>query len=224
MAVETIQAGVSQITEDPLLRDITEHRTDLDSHADTCLVGKNAVILEELDRYVNISGFDPSKGKANDLQIVNAAVAFDDPETGQPYILRVNQAVSVPTLENNLLCPMQLRMNDITINECPKFLTKSPTDNDHAILLPISNDEHIRIRLHLSGVTSYFYTRKPTERELNDGNIDQFDLTYTEPEWEPWDKTFEDQEEATVGIDDLVHDEQPKRPRIYISSVLHTQY
>ena len=142
MAVETIQAGISQITEDPLLRDITEHRTDLDSHADTCLVGKNAVILEELDRYINISGFDPRKGKANDLRIVNAAVAFDDPETGQPYILRVNQAVSVPTLENNLLCPMQLRMNDITINECPKFLTKS---HDHAILLPISNDEHIRI-------------------------------------------------------------------------------
>ena len=99
---------------------VEEHPTDMDSHADTCVVGKNALIVHKLDKQVNVTGFDPSQGKVKNLDLVSAALAYDCPTTGEATILMVHQAVHVPTMENNLLCPMQMRMNDIQLNECPK--------------------------------------------------------------------------------------------------------
>jgi hypothetical protein len=43
--------------------DPTEHPTDLDSHSDTCVVRKHALILHTLNKKVNITGFDPRKAK-----------------------------------------------------------------------------------------------------------------------------------------------------------------
>jgi hypothetical protein len=49
--------------------DNTEHPTDLGSHADTCVVGKNALIVHILNKKVSVTGFDPSLGKAKDLDL-----------------------------------------------------------------------------------------------------------------------------------------------------------
>jgi hypothetical protein len=79
------------------LEDPTEHPTDLDSHANTCGVGKNALIVHLLDKKVNVAGFDPTQGKVKDLNLVSAALAYDCPATGEPIILMVHQAV--PTFQ-----------------------------------------------------------------------------------------------------------------------------
>ena len=54
-----------------------------------------------------------------------------------------------------MLCPMQCHVNDVTINNVPKFLTHFPTDNMHAIVIINPDDEsNICIfPLHLQGVT-----------------------------------------------------------------------
>ena len=87
------------------LNDPTEHPTDLDSHAYTCVVGKHALIVHLLEKKVNVTGFDPAQGKVKDLDLVSAALAYDCPTTGEVSILMVHQSVHVPTMENNLLCP-----------------------------------------------------------------------------------------------------------------------
>ena len=40
------------------LNDPIEHPTDLDSHADTCVVGKHALIVHLLERKVNVTRFN----------------------------------------------------------------------------------------------------------------------------------------------------------------------
>lgn len=45
--------------------DPTEHPTNLDSHADTSLVRKKALITHVFDKKVNISGFNSSQGIYN---------------------------------------------------------------------------------------------------------------------------------------------------------------
>eukprot|EP00978_Attheya_sp_CCMP212_P004011 scaffold8553_cov56-Attheya_sp.AAC.1 len=63
---------------------------------------------------------------------------------------------------------MQLRMNDVRIDECPKFLHPNPTDITHAIKFPgVGGEDDYVMPLALHGVTSYFPTRKPTEVEWN---------------------------------------------------------
>ena len=84
------------------LDDPIEHPTDLDSHADTCVVGKHALIVHLLEKKVHVTGFDPAQGKVKDLDLVSAALAYDCPTTGEVSILMVHQAVHVPTMENDL--------------------------------------------------------------------------------------------------------------------------
>ena len=87
------------------------------------------------------------------LQIVSAALAYDDPNNGETVILRVHQAVHVPTMANNLLCPMQMRLNDVEVNDCPKFLHPNPTDTTHLLVLKEA-EETLTIPLFLLLVPS----------------------------------------------------------------------
>eukprot|EP00978_Attheya_sp_CCMP212_P042672 scaffold264194_cov49-Attheya_sp.AAC.2 len=100
-------------------------------------------------------------------------------------------------MDHNLLCPMQLRMNEVMIDDCPKFLHLHLTDETHAIKVPgaDSEDDYL-IPLSLQGVTSFFPTRKPTMREWE--NCRQIELTSESPEWDPHDSMYADQEDALL--------------------------
>jgi hypothetical protein len=108
-----------------------EYSTELDSHADTCVVGRNCLITHTYDKKVNVSGYGPKLGSMKGMSIVSAAVAYDNPSCDEMVILRIHQAVHILTMANNLLCPMQLRVNDVMVDEHPKFLHHHPTDTIH---------------------------------------------------------------------------------------------
>ncbi|KAI2506148.1 Reverse transcriptase (RNA-dependent DNA polymerase) [Fragilaria crotonensis] len=115
---------------------VEESRTDLDSHADQCAVGHNSLIVHDYDRPINVSGYDPAGPIAKDMRTVSAALAYDDPLSGATVILLVHQAIYIPELSHNLLSPMQVRINDVIINETPRFLTENPDEFTHSILIP----------------------------------------------------------------------------------------
>ena len=91
--------------------------TELDSHADTCVVGKHVLLFQDFNRPVNVSGYDANLGTVENCKTVSAAMAYDDIRTGETVMLIVHQAISLPHLDNNLLNPMQLRMNDVRVSE-----------------------------------------------------------------------------------------------------------
>ena len=98
-------------------------------------------------------------------QTVSGVIGYDHPVTGQTYHLVIHQAISIPHLEHHLLCPMQSRVNDVTINEIPKFLASNPTNETHSIIVTDSDDpEQLMILpLTICGVTTYFPTRHITK-------------------------------------------------------------
>ena len=184
--------------------DDQESMTDLDSQADTCVVSKNALIILDSETPVRVTGYD--KLKAKSYRTVSAALAYDDPKMGEVHILEVHQAIEIPHLHHNLLCPMQLRVDDIEVDERPKFLTCSPTDSSHAIIIPSEGcDVRLTIPLSLKGVTSYFPTRKPTMEEYERAGT-QFELTSEALEWNPHTNLFSDQEEALVDDSGMLLD------------------
>ena len=75
-------------------------------------------------------------------------------------ILNVHQAVHIPSMYNDLLFPMQMRLASVVVNNCPKFVHENPTDATHA------DDDELVIPLSLQGVTLCFPTRRPTNQEL----------------------------------------------------------
>jgi hypothetical protein len=48
-------------------------RSDLDSHADCCVCGKEFLVFNDFDREVKVAGWDP-EGETQYLSIVSAAM------------------------------------------------------------------------------------------------------------------------------------------------------
>jgi hypothetical protein len=85
---------------------IGEITLELNSHADTCVLGPDALILLDYDRPVIVKGYDPSLGTKT-YATVSGALAYDEPVTGKVYHLVINQAIHIPHLDHHLLCLMQ---------------------------------------------------------------------------------------------------------------------
>ena len=66
----------------------------------------------------------------------------------------------------NLIYPMQVMMNDVKLDDKPKFLAEDPTDESHAISSEDNMGTLANIILSMKGVTSYFPTREPTNMSL----------------------------------------------------------
>lgn len=184
----------------------------MDSHADQVCVGDGAAILYVYpDRQVNVGPFLDKLGSVDSAPIVMALIAYDDPSTGRAKLIVAHQAIQIKGLKNNILCPMQLRHNGLTVNERPKHCTPIPTREDHAIVFP---DGYL-IPLSLAGITSYFPTRKPTKDEVDsykNGNGDYLELTAESPEWDPHSVLFSELEDSMVDrYGDIV--KQGQHPR-----------
>lgn len=186
------------------------HRTELDSHADTCCVGGGATILYTWpDQTVDVSPFINSLGVAKNAPIVSAGVAYDD-ANGELHVLLIHQAVYFEEMPNNLLCPMQMRHSGVTVNDCPKHCLDVPERNDHTLIF----SDDFTIPLDIIGVTSYFPTRSLTEEEVERVTPPEFDapmgevsrrdfyeLTSPSPVWNPDSPRFAELESNMTGPD-----------------------
>ena len=131
----------------------------------------------------------------SNLRTVSAALAYDDALTGESVILVVHQAIHIPDLSHNLLSTMQLRLNDVIVNDVPRFLTDKPTQLTHTLVIPTDDfDDPYVIPMSLHGVASSFPTRKPTVAEYE--SLPQLVLTSEEPAYDPHDTSMARHEDA----------------------------
>ncbi len=86
-----------------------ETTLELDSHADMCGLGRDALILLDYDRPVIIKGYNPSL-VTKTYATVSGALAYDDPLTGEVYHLVINKAIYIPHLDHHLLCSINVEL------------------------------------------------------------------------------------------------------------------
>ena len=172
---------------------IPQSRTDINSHVDTYVVGRNILLTYHHEAnghstYVNVLAYDPIFGSVPDMCVVSATVAYDFPETGGVVVFKINQAVHINSTENNLLCNIQPRMNEINVFECPTYLTENSCELDHTLVIaPLEGNNDMIVPLSFNGFISDFSTRKPTiqKYELTEDEGRSYNLTYDSPEWDP---------------------------------------
>jgi len=172
-----------------------ESYLELDSHADTCVIGSNALLVETAhpERTAIVSFADPSVGSVT-KPIISGAFLYTSPTNGSNYILVVHQAVYIETMQHSLLCPMQLRDNDIILNETPKSMIENPTEDDHTLAGHTDENRHIRIPFRLKGVTSCITVSKPTQSQYEE--LPRLVLTNQDLQWDPQSTDFQTQEDA----------------------------
>jgi len=82
--------------------------TELDSNADSPVVGKYVRILEDTGRKASVSGFTSELGKPMSVPVVNAAIAYDCGFTGDTKILVIYNALYFRNMEVNLIPPFMM--------------------------------------------------------------------------------------------------------------------
>jgi hypothetical protein len=80
---------------------IGETTLELDLHADTCILGRDALIFLDYERPVVVKGYDPSIGTKT-YATISGGLAYEDPMTGKVYHLVINQAIHIPHLDHHL--------------------------------------------------------------------------------------------------------------------------
>ncbi len=170
---------------------------ELDSHADTTILGAGALIIQSYKGPVEVVGYDPQQ----DLQMfemVSVVLAFVHLQDGQVYHLVFHLAIHMPKLDHHLLCPMQCHINDVTVNDVPKFLTCFPTDNMHALIMQNQDNDltNLPFPLHLQGVTSYLLVGEPTAAKWETGDIVWINMMAENLNWDQNDPTYSSQEAA----------------------------
>ena len=108
-------------------------KTELDSHAEPPVVGKNAMILYKTEMKSTVTPLSDDFGVMPEVPVVHAAVACDFPITGNSTILIINNALYIREMENNLLLSIMMRLNGLLVYEGPKFLCPNPTIETHYI-------------------------------------------------------------------------------------------
>ena len=203
-----------------------ESRAELDNHADTCVVGTNtALVIQDFGQPVRVHGYDETVSNVDNCKTVSAVMAYMHPETGEEFMLIIHQAILIPKMTVNLLSPMQLRANDICVNDEPKHMVLNPTEDHHAITVPSleAEMEPFRIPLSLKGVTSYFPTRKPTRQEWENSDSSlHIELTSELPEWDPNTTIFEEQERQMLDSNGRIVEQFQNWSSKRIIASLHT--
>jgi len=92
-----------------------------------------------------VTPFVESLGTVPDVKIITAAIAHDDPEAWQTYILFYHHALHIPTMQCHLLNHNQMRANDITVNETLLVLLPHDLRNKHSHSegLKVNNSEGV---------------------------------------------------------------------------------
>ena len=133
---------------------------------------------------MTVSGYDPQLG-SREFKTVSAVLEYTHPLTGQIYHLVIHQAIQIPNLDHHLLSPMQCRVNDITINDVPKFLMKTPTPDSHSIVAHDINNPltPLVMPFYIDGVTSWLPVSRPSPEDWNYMMYQTIEFTAEKLDW-----------------------------------------
>lgn len=175
---------------------IADPRSELDSHANMVVLDSNSFVFESTGRTCNVQPFSSDLGTATNVPIVDGALAYDCPYTGEVYILLIRNALRIPSMEHNLLPPFILRAGGVSVHDVPKIHCEDPDVNDHCISF---DQSELRIPLQLNGIFSYFHSRVPTSRELHE--CEKIFLTPDSNDWNPHCKSYEQNERSMLDFE-----------------------
>ena len=137
---------------------LTSSRIELDSHADTIVLGSNCVILHHTGKVCEVSPYSDDYEAIKNIPVVCGTMLWTDTVDNQEYILVFNESLWMgDLLTHSLINPNQLLAFGTDVQDNP-FSTQGLT------IQPASHD--ITIPLQTLGTIIYANTRVPTDQEL----------------------------------------------------------
>ena len=168
-----------------------ETTLEANSHADTTCLGWVTIKFFDCDFPVNAQGYDPTLG-VKEYCAISGGLAYTHPFTGIQYHLVIHQAIHIPELRHQLLCPMQFWANGVNINRCPHIYCSHPKQESHAI---VTEDEYMYnfiLPFFINGVTSHLNVNTLTRDDFEAHDCPRLTLTRRDLTWDPSTTIYED--------------------------------
>ena len=203
---------ISSMSKDSNNEQTVQSTTELDSHANMVVMGKNCVILEDTGAVVDVKPFTPDYKPTTNAKIVDAAVRHVCEYTGVERVLVFRNCIHFPSMNHNLVPPFIMREKGIIVNDIPKIHLDDPSVEDHSIYI---KKYDVRIPLKLKGIFSYFETSIPSEELLS--NTDEiYDMTPVK--WNPHCESYAENEESMLDWEGNMKEPQ-HRKKILLSEI-----
>ena len=152
----------------------TGANNECDSNADTCCLGKNFVVLHATYRTADVYAYNTSIKPIENVPIVSGATAYDDPVSGDTFILVFHESLYYgTTLDHSLINPNQVRAYGIPFWD-------NPYDPDRKLSIDVNDS--LQIPLQPVGTKLQFHTRVPSSQELQNCEHIQMTSSHT---WNP---------------------------------------
>ena len=100
--------------------DPIEGANELDTHADTCVLGRNFIITQYSGRECDVLPYSDAYEAVTGVPIVTGATAWTDQETGETWIIVIHEAIwMADTMPHSLINPNQLRAFGVDVEDNP---------------------------------------------------------------------------------------------------------
>jgi len=153
---------------------IFEGRTELDTHADTFVAGRNCLLMHYTERVCDVMPYSDDYEAKKSVPIVQVATGYTN-SRGERYILIFNEAIWLPNLANSLMNPNQLREFGVEVQD-------NPYSGDPMVIEKVGDEEDFVACLKSQGTNIFINTWTPTMRDLNECSH----IVLTSPrEWNP---------------------------------------
>ena len=93
-------------------------KTEMDSHADTTVAGRNCVVMKYTERSCDVSPYSDEYEAVKGVPVVQAATGYTS-KNGRNYILILNKALWMEHLDHSLVNPNQLRQYNCEVQDNP---------------------------------------------------------------------------------------------------------
>ena len=127
------------------------------------------------------------------MPVVDAMVVYECLYSDKHYLMIINNALYVKDNPDNYIAPFILQEAGITVDTTAKLHCTDPTVNDHSMYF---KDEGLRVHFNITGVVSYFLTRKSSNEEIN--TLPVLYPTPDLPAWDPYDVKHEHMEDVML--------------------------
>ena len=132
----------------------SEGRIELDSHADTILLGANCVVLSHMGQTCEVMPYSDTYKAITDVPVVTGATLWISPHDGDEYILIFNEALWMgDTLQHTLVNPNLLRAYSTTVQDNPFSPFPLSFDPTNGPVIPLTT----------MGTIIYCTTRAPSD-------------------------------------------------------------
>ena len=111
---------------------------EMDTHADTCVLGKNFIVLEYTGKECDVSPYPSSYSSIKNVPIVSGVTAYRDPESLEVTLLVFHQALWMrDSLDHTLVNPNQVRWNGGTVKDDPFSGPMYMEDVENQVRIPM---------------------------------------------------------------------------------------